>query len=255
MNWSSDANYSSHAQRVQVRPPIRQRKNRNGDRLAVEVGNRQADAFNRHRAFVNHPWPHVVGHAYLQRPVRGLAVEVLARSRQITGSSDASSPQPSTWPCTMCPPSGLSCGSWQLQIHLAPAASAPREVLSSVSCARSAWKSRVHIQRRQANAGDAQRVALAQPRRKARSFHSDAPNAAALCQSNSVPVCSMMPVNMILFYGNRQPGISRAQVLTLGHGSSAANTVPDRCRTAPLRPPPSGWARASRETPEPRPSP
>ena len=70
---------------VEVRSPIGQGKNGNGDGLAVEVGDGQADAFNGDRTFVDHPGTDVLGDADFEGPVGGLAVEVRARPG-MTGS-------------------------------------------------------------------------------------------------------------------------------------------------------------------------
>ena len=61
---------------VEVRSPIGQRKYGNGDCLAVEVGDGQADAFNGDRTLVDHPGTDVLGDADFEGPVGGLAVEV-----------------------------------------------------------------------------------------------------------------------------------------------------------------------------------
>ena len=106
--------------RVQVRPPVRQRQNRNRNLLAIERGNRQADALNRHRPLVHHPLPHVLGHAHLQRPVGCLRGRSRARSQESKVRGNGVHPVPSTCPCTMCPPSGLPAAVGSSRFTLAP---------------------------------------------------------------------------------------------------------------------------------------
>ena len=94
------------SERVQIRPPVGERQNGDGDFVAINGGDREADAFDGDGAFVDHPLAEIFGNANLESPIGGLAVEAGAGSG-MTGSSAVRMPVPSTWPWTMWPPRGL----------------------------------------------------------------------------------------------------------------------------------------------------
>src|SRR5208283_2455557 len=76
-----DVHGRADGERVQVSAPVGERQNGDGDGLAVEIGNGEADALDGYRAFVDHPGADVLRDADLEGPVGGPAVEVWAGLR------------------------------------------------------------------------------------------------------------------------------------------------------------------------------
>ena len=108
----------------------------------------------------------------------------------------STSPIPSTWPCTTCPPSRSPARSGSSRFTSSPAASGPSELRSSVSAMRSAANEpRVRVARGEADAVHRDRVAAASSAASGVRTRSRAPGPACSIAS-TVPLSATSPVNI-----------------------------------------------------------
>jgi hypothetical protein len=148
--------------------------------FAVEVGDGEADAFDGYGPFGDHPLADVFGDADFEGPVGGLLVEVGLVDWEITGSRAVSCRSAVDVALDDVAAEGAAGGGGQFEIDLGAGGEraeggAVEGFLGQVGVEERG----VDVERGEANAGDAERIAFAETAGEAGSFDRDAADAAA----------------------------------------------------------------------------
>ena len=171
---------------MQIGAPVGERQNSDRDLLAIEIGNGEADTFDGDRAFLDHPLANDFGDANLEGPVGGLAVEVGAGLGDDGVERGHHARAVDVALHDVAAERAARCGG-QFQIDTrAGCKRAERGAIQRFLREVGVEIRGVGIERGEANAGHAERVAFAQARRDAGRFNRDAANAAAIGEADEI---------------------------------------------------------------------
>jgi len=179
-----DVDGCAWGQGVQVGAPVSQRKNCDGDRLAVKVGDGEADAFDGDGAFVDHPGADVLGDMDFEGPVGAVLVESRTGwiDYRIEGAQD---PAAIYVALDDVAAEGTAGGGGQFEVDFCAGGQRAEGGFVEGFLRKVGVEVRViDIERGEADAGDAERIAFAEAVGEAGGFNGDAADAAGFFEAD-----------------------------------------------------------------------